>query len=274
MKNKKRWYRRFVLDVDRETVRDAVANYTGDPDKYTHSRFQGPYCPPDTAALDGKTLVFRGEGLVLRFALDGAHRLRFAENGGEETTCWCNVKSMDDEVFLVNFLVPGNPEGRQITLIADMVSGSATVCDAHFGTANSNIDVGREFFFGRLDGDFAGGPLHGFTNDMVGMAVIWDYGTLVVKHMYVSNLYYSYSNPPGEDNGAWMATNPADYIKIRDKLFLFSFVEERQHGLQSIFLMDMEKYHDIGCFFGVSADHVTSACVGARGTPAQITTVF
>ena len=71
-----------------------------------------------------------------------------------------------------------------------------------------------------------------------------------------------------------MATNPADYVKIRDKVFLFSFVEERQHGLHALFLIDLERYHDIGVFYGVSADHMTSACIGAKGSPAPLTTIF
>ncbi len=274
MKNKPKWYRKFVLDVDKDVVREAVAKYTQDPEQYTHSRLGGPYCPEDTAGLDGKTLVFRGEGRVLCFGIDGGHKLRFSEDGGKEVQCYCNVKSMDEEVYLVNFLVPGYIDSRQITLIADTKNGNATVCDAHFGTPYSNVDVDREFYFGKLDGDFPEeGPLHGFTNDLVGTAIEWDYGNLQIKHIYVSNLYYTYSHPGGE-HGAWMATNPADYIKIRDHLFLFSFVEERQHGLQAIFLIDTEKYHDIGCFYGVSADHVTSACVGAIGKPMPLITIF
>jgi len=273
MKNKAKWYRKFNLDVSKDTVREAVRMYAGDPEKYSHSSLQGPYCPEDSTALDGKTLVFRGEGHVLRFDVGGAHRLRFKDGDTESKECYTNIKTMDGEVFLLNQLIPGYEFSRQITMIADMKTGNATVCDAHFGTAYSNVDVDREFYFGRLDGDYAPGPLHCFTDELVGKAYEWNYGKLVIKHMYVSNLYYTYSHP-GNTNGAWMATNPADYIKIRDGLYLFSFVEERQHGLQAIFLIDTEKCHDIGCFYGVSADHVTSACIGAIGTPAELTTIF
>ena len=155
----------------------------------------GPYLPEDSEALCGKTLVFRGEGRVFTFAFGALHELRFSEDGGEEKSCYCNVKTMDGEIFLVNQLIPGYAASRQVTLIADMVSGSATVCDAHVGTEHSNIDVGREFIFGKLDGDFAGGPLHCFTDELVGKAVDWDYGRIVIKHMYTSNLYYTYSHP-------------------------------------------------------------------------------
>lgn len=273
METKARWYRKWDLDVSKDVIKASVAKYGSDPENYSHSSVQGPYCPPDSPALCGKTLVFRGEGHVFSFAFGELHAVRFSEDGGEEKDCYCNVKTMDDEIFLVNQLIPGYECSRQVTLIADLKTGSATVCDAHVGTPYSNIDVGREFIFGKLDGDYAEGPLHGFTDELVGKAVEWDYGKLVIKHMYVSNLYYTYSHP-GKTNGAWMSTNPADYVKIRDNIYLFSFVEERQHGLQAIFLIDLDKYHDIGCFYGVSADHMTSACIGAKGVPAELTTYF
>ena len=275
MKTKPKWYRKWDLDVPREVIEASVAKYGSDPEKYSHSSIGEAYCPPDSDAFCGKTLVFRGEDRVYTFAFgEQLHALRFSENGGEEKACWCNVKTMDGEIFLVNQLIPGYACSRQVSLIADMKTGSATICDAHVGTEHSNIDVGREFFFGKLDGEFPeSGPLHGFTDELVGKAVDWDYGKIVIKHMYTSNLYYTYSHP-SPTYGAWMATNPADYVKLRDNIYIFSFVEERQHGLQALFVIDLNRWHDIGCFYGVSADHMTSACIGAQGTPAPLTTIF
>lgn len=36
----------------------------------------------------------------------------------------------------------------------------------------------------------------------------------------------------------------------------------------------MEKLNDVCCFFGVSTDRLTGACVGALGTGADILTLF
>ena len=273
MKYKPRWYRKFLIDVDKEVVREAVAKYANDPEKYSHSPLQGPYLPEDSQDLNGKKLVFRGEGRVVCFEVGGLNEMYFSENGGEVKKCYCNIKTMDNEIYFINQLIPGYEFARQITLIADMKTGSATICDAHFGTPNSNVDVDREFIFGKLDGDFEEGPMHEFTNELVGTAVEWNYGKLTIKHMYTSNLYYTYSHPGGA-NGAWMATNPADYVKVRDNIYIFSFVEERQHGLQGLFLIDLNQMHDVGSFFGVSPDHLSSNCIGAKGTLAELTTIF
>ena len=251
----KRWYRKFDLDVPVEEVKAAVAKTT-DPEKYAKGGpLVGPYTPEDSNDLTGKVLTFRGEA--------GG----FKDGEQEEADCYAQVKTMDGEVYLVNFLVPGYEFARQITLIADMKSGCGTIVDAHFGTENSPIDVDRDFYFGRFDGDFAGGELHDFTNELIGTAI-----RMKIRHMYTSNLYYTYG--AAAPNGAWMATNPANYVKIRDDLFLFTFVEERQAGLQGLFLIDLKNLHDIGCFFGVGRDHMSSSCFGAIGTKADITMIF
>ena len=275
MENKKRWYRKWDLDVSRETVEAIVAQNTT-PDKYNRSSLGGEFTPPDSEDLNGKTLVFRGEGKVFTFEIVSTNLLRFSEEGGcEAKECFTNVKTLNHEVYLINQIVPGYAMSRQVSLIADMKTGCATVVDAHFGTPYSNIDVGREFIFGKLDGEFEGGEMHHFTDELVGKAMAWNYGTgkMTIKHMYTSNLYYTYSAATPQ-MGAWMATNPADYVKIRDNIYIFSFVEERQHGLQALFVIDFNLNHDMGCFYGVGKDHVTSSCIGAEGTPAACTTIF
>jgi hypothetical protein len=274
MKSKPRWYRKWDLDVPKEVVKEVVARYGSSPEKYAHSRMAGPHTPPDTDFFVGKTLAFRSEERVFTFVFTALNELRFLEPGQEEKTCYCNVKTMDNEIFFVNFLVPGWECSRQISLIPDMKTGCATVCDAHIGTEYCNIDVDREFFFGRLDGVGEGGALHGFTDEIVGRAMLWEYApdVMKIKHMYVSNLFYTYT--AYTRFGAWMSTNPADYVKIRDNKYLFSFVEERQAGLQALFLIDFDACHDIGSFYGVGTDHITSACVGAKGEPADILTVY
>lgn len=277
METQKRWYRKWDLDVSKEAVRKAVARYAAPEqfDTYSKSSYTGPYTPEDSCGLNGKKLVFRSEELVFQFEILSGNELFFTDSHSAHVFCKGNVKTLDGEVFFVNHLVPGYDFCRQITLVADMKSGYATVCDAHFGTPYSNIDVGRDFYFGKLDGVFPEkGEPHHFTTEMLGKAVIWDYGVgpIELKHIYSSNLYYSYSMKT--ENGAWMATNPADYIKVRDQYYIFSFVEERQPGLQALFLMDFGKMHDVGSFFGVAKDHVTSACVGAIGKYADFLTVF
>ena len=124
MKNKPRWYRKWDLDVSKDVVKAAVAKYTDDPAKYAHSSLQGPYLPADSEDLNGKKLVFRGEGRVICFEIAGMNELYFSENGGEAKKCYCNVKTMDHEIYFINHLVPGYEFARQITLMRTFITGS------------------------------------------------------------------------------------------------------------------------------------------------------
>ena len=273
MQNKKRWYRYFKTEATREEIEQTVAEGF-DHVRDRKSPFSGAYTPPDSDAFVGKDLYLRCEERDYGFSFKGINEVVFSEPGEPDKTCYCNVKTLDDEVYFVNFLVPGYATSRQITMIADTKTGCGTVVDAHVGTEYQAIDVGRDFFFGRFDGDWEGGELHGFTNELVGTAIEWSYGpnVMAIKHIYNSNLYYTYGAMTAQ--GAWLATNPADYVKIRDNLFLFSFVEERQGGVQAIFLIDLDRMHDVGCFYGAGHGHLSSSCVGAVGKKADILTIF
>ena len=271
----KRWYRKFDLSITSDEVKAAVAK-SSDPAQYAKiSALAGPYTPEDVGDMIGKTLIFRGDAGVFTFNFKELNKVGFKEGDGEEVDCFVNVKTLDGEVYFINFIVPGYEFARQISLIPDMKSGYATIVDAHFGTENCANDVDRVFLFGRLDGDFEDGEMHHFTNELVGKAIEWDYGPQIrmkIRHMYTSNLYYTYG--AAAPNGAWMATNPANYVKVRDDQFIFSFVEERQAGLQGLFLINLTQVHDVGSFFGCGRDHMSSACVGAQGTMAEVTMIF
>ncbi len=48
-----------------------------------------------------------------------------------------------------------------------------------------------------------------------------------------------------------MATNPCDYIKFRDDLYLCSTIEERQTGAELIMLMNLTMMRDVQTEFGI-----------------------
>lgn len=275
MEHVKRWFRKWNLDLTKEEVISAINLTKNDPAKYTPSPFDGPYAPEDSTDFNGKTIVFKGEGREYTFRVEDTNTTWFSNDGSEEEKCFCQIRTMEGELYFVNLTVPSYETARQVSLIADTVSGAATVVDAHVGTANCTRDVDREFIFGRLEGDYAGGPLHAYTSELVGKAIIWDYGAgfTQVKHIYNSNLFYTYSMDTAD--GPWMATNPADYIKVRDNIYIFSFVEERQPGLQMLLLINLDTLHDIGCFFGVNEMRgMSSGCVGGHGTLADTNTLY
>ena len=81
--NKKRFYRKFRLDVPREEVEKTVAEGM-DPEKYSHTPLAGPYSPPDVDDLVGKTLAIRGEEKNYDIRVTGLNELYLKEEGEEE----------------------------------------------------------------------------------------------------------------------------------------------------------------------------------------------
>ena len=270
----KRWHRKWNLDMTAEEVQKIVDQT--DPAEARQSMLRGPYTPEDSDALTGCALCLRAEGHVLEWTFLEKNKLSFTQDGLTHEPAYCQVLTMDGVIFLVHHLIPEAMPLRAVDLVVDMATGNATAVLSQIGTQWSARDVDSDFLFGRLDGEFQQeGPLHGFTNDMIGRAIVWTYreGDYEVRHIYNTNHYYTYTMQVPE--GSWVASNPADYIKVNDHTYIFSFVEERQPGIRSVFVMDLEKLHDIGSVFGIGGrERLLNSCFGAIGKEMPMTQIF
>ncbi len=104
---------------------------------------------------------------------------------------------------------------------------------------------------------------HGYTAEMVGTAIEWNYGTFKVVHVYSSERYHradlnkmrQWRKLP---EGAPMRVpeDPSDYVKIKDGLYVFSLIEERgarserKKGNNLLFLMNLNRMYDVGRSYG------------------------
>ena len=113
---------------------------------------------------------------------------------------------------------------------------------------------------------------HGYTSEMVGKAIDWNYGRLTVVHVYSSERYYRLTmsreqtelmkarNPEmlaslEAQNAGHVYEEPCDYIKIKDGLYIFSMTERRNNitngqGNNLLFLMNLNRMYDVGRSFG------------------------
>ena len=129
-------------------------------------------------------------------------------------------------------------------------------------------EVSRTWHFGLIEGYADPGYRHAHTTELVGKAVFWTYyekEQVRVKHIYSAPLYYSYTMLDPATGNCWMASNPADYVKITDDVFIFSFVEERQGGTQGFFVINTKELHDVGSFFGLQPHGLECYTFGAKG---------
>lgn len=102
--------------------------------------------------------------------------------------------------------------------------------------------MAREIYFGEIEGkDHPGGSArHRYTTDLVGRAIHWEMpaftGKPPIKHIYLSPKYYGIFMT--RDDTCFMSADPAEYIRIRDDLYLVTVVEERRSGIQLSFLIN------------------------------------
>ena len=241
------------------------------PERYRHGEWgEGPYMPSRSLDLVGRRFEMTfTDGLKAVYEFPGAEEVRWNFGSGTHTD-ECDVHTITPDLYFVNHLVVGSdpPEAHQLVL--DLSNGLVTLNVAALNHPIEPRDVKRTFRFGFITncGYEDPGFRHDFTTDMVGRAIYWTYkeGMPKIKHIYLTPYFYTVTSMRDPD---WAATNPADYVKIRDGVYIFSFLEWRQSGAQGFFLMDFYRMHDVGCFFGMEPEGIVCYTVGAKGEWAE-----
>lgn len=251
---------------DIQTIADATP-----VEKYTSTWLAGgEYMPPFAEELTGKTIKLcldHSGSYTYRFL--NTHTLQWKHEVGEWREEYCEVLRApgEDEIYLVQHYCKKSVPPRAHTLVLDLDTGLCTLCVAKVGKPASAREVQREFLFGILEGYEEIGKRHEYTKELVGTSILWTYHEkekVRVKHIYTAPLYYTYIMTT-DDNRCWVASNPADYVKINDHMYVFAFIEERQSGVQGFFLINNKTLHDIGSFFGVQAHGMECCTFGAKG---------
>ena len=230
----------------------------------------GDYMPAFTERLTGKDICIRlDNGDRYRYRFYEGQKIIWSVNDGAEKEDKCLITEAPGEpdIFFLQHYCDKSAPPEAHTLVLDCTTGLVTMCIAVIGNQSSAREVSRCFLFGIMEGYEDTGKRHEITDELVGTSIYWTYfenPRMRVKHIYTAPKYYTYQMDFGEDK-CWVASNPADYVKINDHMFIFAFIEERQTGAQGLFLINREMLHDVGAFFSVSARGIESAVVGAKG---------
>ncbi|MBR3305370.1 MAG: MoaF N-terminal domain-containing protein [Christensenellaceae bacterium] len=237
--------------------------------------------PPLCYELTGRkyTLVLdNGYDNVIEFITD--EELILTEKGTEKRYPYDCIK-MADGCYFVNFEErPLKDPRRGTTIVLDTRESLVTVCYAELGRDPKFPRMpSTEIVFGgvvRPDGTVPR-IRHGYTADMVGTSIDWNYGTFNIAHVYQSERFYRVAFTPralerimrnSPDMMAGSDGRPperkiyedyAEYIKIRDGLYAVSLLEtnlarRNDHGNSLFFLMDLKELHDCGRAFGTNGE--------------------
>ena len=250
------------------------------PDKYEGLSI---FRPPLSLELAGKKFeLVMDDGFDKRIEFTDGKNLLYGEPGKEQAYAYDCLK-MDDQCYFVNFEKrPFENPRLGITLILDTKAYLVTAAFATLGRDPKfpkmpHVDI----VFGAMKRPDGTVPnlRHGYTADMAGTSIDWNYGSFNIAHVYFSERYYrvaftpraierSIRNNPQMMNPGSGERPPRptaayedymDAVKIRDGLYAVSLVEtnlcrRNGHGNSLFFLMNLREMHDVGRSFGTNGD--------------------
>jgi len=234
------------------------------------------YRPPLCFELVGRTLeLVMDSGHDYEITFSDRRTLQYGEKGRSPADYEYDCLKADDDTYLVNFEVTGAEPRTGMTIVLDMEQSLVTSCRCTVGQnprwprmAEPHIGFGA---IRRQDGTLPR-LRHGFTGDMVGRAIHWQYGNLEVVHVYASERYYRLTQTRegmeklrtekpdvyerlSKRNVDTIYEEPCNMIKIKDGIYVFEVNEEmgnreRGTGNDLFFLMNLKRMHDVGRSFG------------------------
>jgi len=192
----------------------------------------------------------------LDYAFIDRHTLRFMLDGsGNWQSTRYEAFESDAGLVLVAHLIPGPPI-HGMTLTLDLREGLVTWVETYYGNTAYPREPLRDIRFGVILAAGITPPKykrHGYTTELVGYSYTWDYSySMTSQHIYSSPWSYSWSimMPSGMPGITW--SSPCVYIKIREGIYIFSWIEERAQAMCGTFLFNTKTMHDCGTACGIS----------------------
>ncbi len=237
------------------------------------------YRPPLVFELTGRQFVLSfDDGYDRTLFFKDRKTLSFGQAGQEKEYSYDCLKA-GDRCYFVNFEDPTLMPRVGITLILDLVQDLVTMALAYaFGNPKIPGMPSIEFVFGGIQREDGTVPFlrHGYTTDLLGTSISWNYGYFDVAHVYATERYYRIAFTPRglarafrgrpELSGEMDKRKPSpkdvyeDYftaIRIRDHIYLISLLETVKaktmgHGNSLLALVNLDDMHDVGRSFGAN----------------------
>lgn len=208
--------------------------------------------------LAGKDMRFvYDDGSVWNYSFRDERHLRWEAPDGTAGEDWYNATECPgyENVVFFHHYRAGLDLPRCVDLIMDLDTGYVILFDAYIGNPYCAREVVHDIRFGRIEGIEAPADAEKpcFTDDLTGKSIIWAHEerNRGIQYIFSSCQYYTYTMKNRNEKSCWMATNPADYIKVKDGLYIMSVIEERQPGVQLVMLMNLNIMRDVQTAFGI-----------------------
>jgi hypothetical protein len=219
--------------------------------------------------LVGKELTVRYDGgQAWDYRFDGLKKLRWRKDGDSQ---WheeiYEAFEPDRDLIFFAHMHSGMRPYECVKIVLDSANGLTSCVHSQVGSKFMANEVSYKFIFGIIEMEGLTPPQylrHGFTDELVGRALTWNYSdTLTSMHVYSTPYSYSWTIFMGNGAMGMQWSSPSQYAKIRDGVYLFSWVEEACNGGQGTIVINTKIMHDCGFGFSGTKDGLRLDTMGA-----------
>lgn len=252
--------------MTREEVDAAVAKHI---DLFSPQNPMAGNRPPLSAKLVGKQLTVRYDnGPAWEYSFDETKKLRW-RRAGESPWHEEVYESYEPaaDLFVFSHLRTGTRPMQSAAIVLDFANSLSTCVDSWLGTKYMANEVSQNIITGVIEMEGTIAPRynrHRFTDELVGHAVTWNYsGTLTSMHVYATPRSASWIIFQNNGSGGLEWSSPANYVKLRDDCYLFTWIEEACNGSQGVIVFNNRTMHDCGFTYHVDKQGLRLSTIGA-----------
>lgn len=247
-----------------------------------HTGMLSVYRPPLVYELAGKqfTLAF-DDGYDRVVVFKDRKTLSFGIVGEEKEYAYECLKGAD-RCYFVNFEDPTLRPRLGFSLVLDLEQDLVTMALSRvYHNPRWPGMPSIDYVFGGIVREDGSVPRarHGYTTDLVGKSISWNYGRFDISHVYATEHYYRLDFTPRglargfrgrpdlrQSSNNTRYTDPGDTyedyctpIKIRDNVYLVGILETVKaqaigHGNSILILINLDEMHDVGRSFGANRE--------------------
>ena len=209
---------------------------------------------PLSEALAGKSLtIVLDQGPTLEYKFKSKDKLTLSEAGAAAVAAPYSARELDD-VILFTHMIPDTVRGYGI--VYDTKTNLVTAFELWFGGFEPDKrEVWRHFMFGYVDTSApAPEKRHTLTNRIEGKGTYWKNDNGVEMLYFFPSVVWSSFVELSDTLGGITITAPSDYIKINDRFYIYSRVEQEYSGTFTLEVIDLFTVRHIGMRLGFDKD--------------------